>query len=111
MRVLTRSDGFLGIDNPRLRHIRLHEHVNDLPDPNYATLKYFLGHLQRFVDGHFSCRRCGDSWRPHVQDIAVLGAKLHDDHEPFDCVRSDAVQPGYIEWSTEWDHFGPDDAE
>jgi len=21
--------------------------VNDLPDPNYATLKYFLGHLQR----------------------------------------------------------------
>lgn len=39
----------LGIENPRLRHIRLHEHVNDLPDPNYATLKYFLGHLQRCV--------------------------------------------------------------
>ena len=37
------------IENERLRHIRLHERVNELPDPNYATLKYFLGHLQRFV--------------------------------------------------------------
>ena len=35
------------IDNDRLRHIRLHERVNDLPDPNYATLKYFMGHLHR----------------------------------------------------------------
>ncbi|KAJ7334121.1 Rho GTPase activation protein [Mycena albidolilacea] len=35
------------IENDRLRHIRLHERVNDLPDANYATLKYFLGHLQR----------------------------------------------------------------
>jgi len=31
-----------------LRHIRLHERVNDLPDANYATLKYFLGHLHRY---------------------------------------------------------------
>ncbi|KAJ7180639.1 Rho GTPase activation protein [Mycena filopes] len=30
-----------------LRHIRLHERVNDLPDANYATLKYFLAHLHR----------------------------------------------------------------
>jgi hypothetical protein len=36
-----------GIENDRLRHIRLHERVNDLPDANYATLKYFLGHLHR----------------------------------------------------------------
>jgi len=35
------------IENDRLRHIRLHERVNDLPDPNYATLKYLLGHLHR----------------------------------------------------------------
>ncbi|KAJ7281564.1 Rho GTPase activation protein [Mycena rebaudengoi] len=35
------------IENDRLRHIRLHERVNDLPDANYATLKYFLGHLHR----------------------------------------------------------------
>lgn len=37
------------IDNDRLRHIRLHERVNDLPDPNYATLKYFMGHLHKYV--------------------------------------------------------------
>lgn len=35
------------IENDRLRHIRLHERVNELPDPNYATLKFFLGHLHR----------------------------------------------------------------
>ncbi|KAF8801325.1 RhoGAP-domain-containing protein [Phlegmacium glaucopus] len=35
------------IENDKLRHIRLHERVNELPDPNYATLKYFLGHLHR----------------------------------------------------------------
>ncbi|PSS30985.1 hypothetical protein PHLCEN_2v2473 [Hermanssonia centrifuga] len=37
-------------DNERLRHIRLHERVNDLPDPNYATLKYFMGHLHKIVE-------------------------------------------------------------
>jgi hypothetical protein len=44
--------GFLDaakIDNDRLRHIRLHERVNDLPDANYATLKYFMGHLHKIV--------------------------------------------------------------
>ena len=30
------------IENDRLRHVRLHERVNYLPDTNYATLKYFL---------------------------------------------------------------------
>ncbi|EGN95220.1 hypothetical protein SERLA73DRAFT_95907 [Serpula lacrymans var. lacrymans S7.3] len=35
------------IENDRLRHIRLHERVNDLPDPNYATLKFFMGHLYK----------------------------------------------------------------
>ncbi|EIW79048.1 RhoGAP-domain-containing protein [Coniophora puteana RWD-64-598 SS2] len=37
------------IENDRLRHIRLHERVNDLPDPNYATLKFFMGHLHKIV--------------------------------------------------------------
>ncbi|KAJ1017793.1 hypothetical protein NDA16_005110 [Ustilago loliicola] len=35
------------IDNDRLRHIRLHERVNELPDANYATLKYLMGHLDK----------------------------------------------------------------
>lgn len=37
------------IETERLRHIRLHERVNDLPDANYSTLKYFLGHLYRIA--------------------------------------------------------------
>lgn len=35
------------IENGRLRHIRLHERINELPDANYATCKYFLGHLDK----------------------------------------------------------------
>ncbi|KAE8257732.1 hypothetical protein A4X13_0g2159 [Tilletia indica] len=35
------------VDNDRLRQIRLHERVNELPDANYATLKYLMGHLDR----------------------------------------------------------------
>lgn len=35
------------IENSRLRHIRLHERINELPDPNYATCKALLGHLDR----------------------------------------------------------------
>ncbi|KAH9852173.1 GTPase activating protein [Lenzites betulinus] len=34
-------------ENERARHIRLHERVNALPDPNYSTLKYLMGHLHR----------------------------------------------------------------
>lgn len=44
----------LEIENDRLRHIRLHERVNDLPDPNYATLKYLMGHLDKYVSPFFS---------------------------------------------------------
>jgi Rho GTPase-activating protein RGD1 len=32
----------------RLRQIRLHEQVNELPDANYATLRYLLGHLHKY---------------------------------------------------------------
>ncbi|CAG7851569.1 SubName: Full=Uncharacterized protein {ECO:0000313/EMBL:KIM22841.1} [Serendipita indica DSM 11827] len=37
-------------DNERLRHIRIHERVNDLPDANYSTLKYLMGHLSKVVE-------------------------------------------------------------
>lgn len=37
-----------GNENERARHIRLHERVNALPDPNYSTLKYLMGHLHRY---------------------------------------------------------------
>lgn len=35
------------VENERLRHIRLHEVVNQLPDANYSTLKSLMGHLDR----------------------------------------------------------------
>lgn len=38
------------IENDRLRHIRLHERVNELPDANYATLKHLMGHLAKVAD-------------------------------------------------------------
>ncbi|KIY63658.1 Rho GTPase activation protein [Cylindrobasidium torrendii FP15055 ss-10] len=38
------------IDTERLRQIRLHERVNELPDANYATLKFFLGHLHALLE-------------------------------------------------------------
>ncbi|KAJ6581469.1 GTPase activating protein [Mycena capillaripes] len=53
------------IENDRLRHIRLHERVNDLPDPNYATLKYFLGHLHR-INQHASENSMS------VQNLAIV---------------------------------------
>ena len=44
------------IENNRLRHIRLHECVNHMPDANYATLEYCCGHLQK---SFYPCyRRC-----------------------------------------------------
>ena len=39
----------LGNENERARHIRLHERVNALPDANYSTLKYLMGHLHKCV--------------------------------------------------------------
>lgn len=38
---------FAGTENDRLRHIRLHEQVNELPDANYAALKFFMSHLHK----------------------------------------------------------------
>lgn len=35
------------IEGERLRSIRLHEHVNALPDAHYSTLKFLMGHLYR----------------------------------------------------------------
>ncbi|KAG8718042.1 hypothetical protein FRC08_006076 [Ceratobasidium sp. 394] len=35
------------IEGERLRSIRLHEHVNALPDAHYSTLKFLMGHLHK----------------------------------------------------------------
>ncbi|KAF4610559.1 hypothetical protein D9613_006706 [Agrocybe pediades] len=62
------------IENDRLRHIRLHERVNELPDPNYATLKYFLGHLHR-INQHASDNSMS------MQNLAIVfGPTLFGQH-------------------------------
>ncbi|KAL4066200.1 Rho GTPase activation protein [Scleroderma yunnanense] len=53
------------IENDRLRHIRLHERVNDLPDPNYATLKYFMGHLHKIA-------KCDSENSMSIQNLAIV---------------------------------------
>ncbi|KIJ65168.1 hypothetical protein HYDPIDRAFT_111063 [Hydnomerulius pinastri MD-312] len=53
------------IENDRLRHIRLHERVNDLPDPNYATLKYFMGHL-------YKISQCEADNSMSIQNLAIV---------------------------------------
>lgn len=35
------------IEDPRLRLIQIHEHVNGLPDSNYATLRFLTFHLSK----------------------------------------------------------------
>ena len=35
------------VENDYLRQIRLHEQVNELPDANYATLRFLMAHLDR----------------------------------------------------------------
>ncbi|CAG8703299.1 6204_t:CDS:2, partial [Ambispora gerdemannii] len=39
------------IDDPKRRVIALHERVNLLPDANYSTLNYLMGHLDNVADG------------------------------------------------------------
>ncbi|KAF9518998.1 hypothetical protein BS47DRAFT_1370866 [Hydnum rufescens UP504] len=63
------------IENDRLRHIRLHERVNDLPDPNYATLKYLMGHLHE-VSEHQSINQMTASNLSIVFGPTLLGPPL-----------------------------------
>ncbi|SCV74859.1 BQ2448_7888 [Microbotryum intermedium] len=61
------------IENDRLRHIRLHERVNELPDPNYATLKFLMGHLDK-VRQHEASNQMGCSNIAIVFGPNLLGA-------------------------------------
>ncbi|KAF7308512.1 hypothetical protein HMN09_00700300 [Mycena chlorophos] len=66
------------IENERLRHIRLHERVNDLPDANYATLKYFMGHLHR-ISQHAAENSMS------IQNLAIVfGPTLFGQMKPAD---------------------------
>jgi hypothetical protein len=37
------------IDDERMRVLGLHSIINDLPDANYATLKFLMNHLDKYV--------------------------------------------------------------
>jgi len=37
----------VGIEDPAVQLMTLHEVTNQLPDPNYATLKFLMCHLHR----------------------------------------------------------------
>ncbi|KAH9928794.1 hypothetical protein B0H21DRAFT_837945 [Amylocystis lapponica] len=76
---MTLHNGFLDAarnENERLRHIRLHERVNDLPDPNYSTLKYFMGHLHKIVE-------CEAQNAMSIQNLAIVfGPTLFGQGQP-----------------------------
>ena len=40
---------FIEIEDERMRVLGLHTVINDLPDAHYATLKYLMGHLDKWV--------------------------------------------------------------
>ncbi|KAF8912465.1 GTPase activating protein [Mucidula mucida] len=70
------------IDIERLRHIRLHERVNDLPDPNYATLKYLLGHLHKVIQ-HESTNSMGAQNISIVFGPSLFGQVMQVPNSPY----------------------------
>lgn len=76
-------------EKDRLRHIRLHEQVNELPDPNYATLKFFMGHLDK-IRRHEGANQMSASNLSIVFGPTLLGAPpeeggLNLEHMNFQC--------------------------
>ncbi|WVQ93029.1 hypothetical protein IAU59_000092 [Kwoniella sp. CBS 9459] len=105
-------------DNDRLRHIRLHEQVNELPDPNYATLKFFMGHLDR-VRRNESVNQMSVSNLSIVFGPTLLGAPpeeggLNLEHMSFQCKAIETILEKYSEIFVEEEdsgHGGEDPAE
>ncbi|KAL7421093.1 hypothetical protein Q5752_003977 [Cryptotrichosporon argae] len=88
-------------ENDRLRHIRLHEQVNELPDPNYATLKFFMGHLDK-VRRKESVNQMSVSNLSIVFGPTLLGAPpeeggLNLEHMSFQCKAIETILEKYQE--------------
>lgn len=88
-------------ENDRLRHIRLHEQVNELPDANYTTLKFFMGHLDKI-------RQKGSINQMSVSNLSIvfgptlLGAPpdqggLNLEHMSFQCKAIETILQKYHE--------------
>ncbi|WRT69264.1 uncharacterized protein IL334_006248 [Kwoniella shivajii] len=100
-------------ENDRLRHIRLHEQVNELPDPNYATLKFFMGHLDR-VRRKESVNQMSVSNLSIVFGPTLLGAPpeeggLNLEHMSFQCKAIETILEKYNEIFVEEDGGGSRD--
>ncbi|KAI9636893.1 putative GTPase activating protein [Dioszegia hungarica] len=88
-------------ENDRLRHIRLHEQVNELPDPNYATLKFFMAHLDR-IRNRESSNQMTVSNLSIVFGPTLLGAPpeeggLNLEHMSFQCKAIETILEKYHE--------------
>ncbi|WVO22533.1 uncharacterized protein IAS62_003863 [Cryptococcus decagattii] len=97
-------------DNDRLRHIRLHEQVNELPDPNYATLKFFMGHLDR-IRKMESINQMSVSNLSIVFGPTLLGAPpeeggLNLEHMSFQCKAIETILDKYHEIFVEEEENG-----
>ncbi|TYJ59114.1 hypothetical protein B9479_000103 [Cryptococcus floricola] len=97
-------------ENDRLRHIRLHEQVNELPDPNYATLKFFMAHLDK-IRRHESVNQMSVSNLSIVFGPTLLGAPpeeggLNLEHMSFQCKAIETILNKYQEIFVEEDDDG-----
>lgn len=102
-----------GIENSRLRHIRLHERINDLPDPNYATCKFFLGHLDK-VQARGDANSMTKSNLAIVFGPTLLGPPPEDaaavlQDMQWQCKAIETILDHYAEIFIDLDEEGPDE--
>ncbi|WVO15490.1 hypothetical protein L204_103148 [Cryptococcus depauperatus] len=88
-------------ENDRLRHIRLHEQVNELPDPNYATLKYFMGHLDKIRKresvNHMSVSNLSIVFGPTLLGAPPVEGGLNLEHMSYQCKAIETILDKYHE--------------
>ncbi|GHJ88503.1 hypothetical protein NliqN6_4905 [Naganishia liquefaciens] len=88
-------------ENDRLRHIRLHEQVNELPDANYATLKHFMGHLDKIRSmekiNHMSVSNLSIVFGPTLLGAPPEMGSLNLEHMSFQCKAIETILLKYKE--------------
>ncbi|KAI5454866.1 hypothetical protein NCC49_002145 [Naganishia albida] len=88
-------------ENDRLRHIRLHEQVNELPDANYATLKHFMGHLDKIRSmekiNHMSVSNLSIVFGPTLLGAPPEMGSMNLEHMSFQCKAIETILLKYKE--------------
>ncbi|KAJ9124346.1 hypothetical protein QFC22_001146 [Naganishia vaughanmartiniae] len=94
-------------ENDRLRHIRLHEQVNELPDANYATLKHFMGHLDKIRSmekiNHMSVSNLSIVFGPTLLGAPPELGAMNLEHMSFQCKAIETILLKYKEIFVEED--------